>query len=411
MTDRMTAGGAGDSAAGFEPGLRAVVEAVWAPERTAVTVSLAGSRKTGPVVERYFVLPHPSRARILLPADDVASARNALRAYRGLRTRRAEAWSRVIRGSVLSTSMSARALRVLTVAALPGAERLLPLLGLVSGNHQRLRALFAVRRPEAVSKPTLGLVDGAGRPVAYAKVGRSDLTDAMVRNEAATLRALAGRLPGLITPALVAETEWQGHAVTVVSPLPADAVRLETEPLDMPDTLRAVAASGELRHRELASSPYLHGLIRRIDALSASRPATGHVLADWAQRLVDQPGLLEFGRSHGDWVSWNLGTSAGRVVAWDWESSVPDAPLGIDACHWYFQRARARAGFDSGIRAVEEVAPGLVKLGVPPEQTGRVADLYLLNTLVIDAESGSSAGADAGASARATGLVRRRTAR
>lgn len=383
-----------DGLPGADRGLRDVVETVWQPgEATMVHVSLGAG--AGDAAETYFVLPHPARARLLLPADNLTAARRALGAYRGLRTAPAAAWARVIRASVLSSGPASRALRRLQVHAGPGAERLLPLLAAELGRSGALRASLAVRRPGPFSKPTLGLFDAAGHPVAYAKVGRSPVTDAMVRQEATVLEALHGRLSTVTTPQLLGRISWQGHPVTVTAPLPGQARRLTTEPLEMAPTLWEVAASGELGDHDLSESTYLHRLRARIESCAESYPELADLLRQWCDELSATAGSLRFGRSHGDWVSWNLGVHRGGVVVWDWEQSVPDAPVGFDACHWYFQRARLTGTLAGAAAAVGTMAPGLVRLGVAGEDTTTVADLYLLDRSVGGVEAAAATGVDA----------------
>jgi hypothetical protein len=391
-------------------GLRDVIEAVWRPEQTGVAVSLGAARRRQPHVESYFILPHPSRPRLLLPADDVRSARRALGAYRGLRTGQAEAWARLIRASVLSSPTASRLLRQLHVHAGPEAETLLPQLAALLDYPGRLLAMLAVRQPGPSSKATIGLLDEAGRPVAFAKLGSSEQTDMMVRNEALALSEVKGRLPTIFTSAVRAETTWHGHPVTVMAPLPLDARRLTVEPLRMPQPLLEVASSGDFGDREVSGSSYANRLMARLETCAPTHREVADALMRWCRQLCDPPGQLRFGRSHGDWVSWNLGTHRGRLVVWDWEQSVRDAPVGFDACHWYFQRSRAHRGFNAAVAAVDAVAPGLVRLGVRAEDTARVADLYLLETCVGGLELPASAGSEGDVRAFAE-LARRRVDR
>lgn len=400
-----------DDLAAADAGLRDVVETVWRPgSATGVRVSLRGGAEPVPAVETYFVLPHPSRARLLLPADSMLAARRALGAYRGLRTGSAEAWTRLIRASVLSSGPASRALRRLRVLAPPGANRLLPLIAAELGTNEPLRASLAVRRPGPFSKPTLGLYDAAGSPLAYAKIGRSPLTDAMVRREARVLADLAGRLPTITTPALAAVLTWHGHPVTVMAPLPSQARRLTTEPLQMAATLAEVAASGELGDHELGASSYAHRLQARLAEVAPAFPDVAQVLSSWCGDLCAVARPLRFGRSHGDWVTWNLGEQRGAVVVWDWELSVADAPVGFDACHWYFQRARLTGDVAAAAAAVDEMSPGLVGLGIARADTARVTDLYLLDRSVGEVEAAAATGVTADLRAF-TELARRRLGR
>jgi hypothetical protein len=67
-------------------------------------------------------------------------------------------------------------------------------------------------------------------------------------------------------------------------------------------------------------------------------------------------------------------------VAWDWEYSDPDVPVGFDLLHWHFQRLLSPADgtLEAGERAVDAAAPRLSRLSVDPGHHRLVASLYLL---------------------------------
>lgn len=370
--------------------LQQVVDAVWAPSITGVTVSTARRPSAEPASESYLVLPHTRRPRLLLPVEP-AVARRAVGAYRGLRTARAEIWSRAIRASVLTTPAVSGRLGRLDVHAPVDAPRLLPMLAQAL-EADRVYAMLAVRRPEPVSKPTVAVLDPAGRPLGYAKVGRSALTDAMVRNEAATLTALGGRLPMIEVPRVTGTLQWLGHPVALLEPLPSGARRCSLPPFSMAPVLWAVAASGRIEERPLEGASYHRRLQERIDRCGSVDADLARLLDRWRRHAVQDTTNLRFGRSHGDWVSWNLGRFRGRFVVWDWERSQPDAPVGFDACHWYFQRARETHDVDSAVEAVLTIAPRLPEVGALAGTGRQVAEAYLLEAFVTEAESGSSAG-------------------
>lgn len=90
---------------------------------------------------------------------------------------------------------------------------------------------------------------------------------------------------------------------------------------------------------------------------------------------------VEFGHWHGDWVPWNLGVHAGRLVAWDWEHSAPDVPLGFDLAHDAFQRALVLRGepASAAARAVDAHLDRYgAELGLGPAPRRLVTDAYLL---------------------------------
>ncbi|PWR12748.1 hypothetical protein DKT68_02545, partial [Micromonospora acroterricola] len=90
---------------------------------------------------------------------------------------------------------------------------------------------------------------------------------------------------------------------------------------------------------------------------------------------------VEFGHWHGDWVPWNLGRHAGRLVAWDWEHSGPDVPVGFDLAHDAFQRSLVLRGEPAAVAAA--AADGHLerhgeRLGLGPAQRRLVVDAYLV---------------------------------
>jgi hypothetical protein len=102
------------------------------------------------------------------------------------------------------------------------------------------------------------------------------------------------------------------------------------------------------------------------------------ILCEWLDRLVGLSEVLTFGRWHGDWVTWNLGSAGARIAAWDWEHSADDVPVGFDVLHWHFQHTLPKSGLEAAVAEVDRVAPDLVKVGVRREAGNLVASLYLL---------------------------------
>lgn len=102
-------------------------------------------------------------------------------------------------------------------------------------------------------------------------------------------------------------------------------------------------------------------------------------VAELARRHGDV--AVEFGHWHGDWVPWNLGRHAGELVAWDWEHSGPDVPVGFDLAHDAFQRSLVLRG-EPAATAAEQVRQWLDRygdrLGLDPARRRLVADAYLI---------------------------------
>ena len=101
------------------------------------------------------------------------------------------------------------------------------------------------------------------------------------------------------------------------------------------------------------------------------------------ERLADrfEQVRVEFGHWHGDWVPWNLGRYAGRLVAWDWEHSGPEVPIGFDLAHDAFQRKLVLDGASaaSAAAAVDAQLHRLAAaLGVDAEQRRLIVQSYLI---------------------------------
>ncbi|PZG18553.1 hypothetical protein C1I95_13300 [Micromonospora craterilacus] len=370
-------------------GLGWVTRAVFGDERVALAVD-AGPPAGHTVAARYAVVPSVARARFLLPLASPRVTAAALLGYNALRPGKVRA-VRAALGMAARAGVVARApFPVLTVAVPTGvdpaelllADRVSAVLG-----GAPTHAACGVRPPDPNHKPTLQLFDGSGTPRGYAKIGWNDATRALVTGEAAVLRELsrvagAAGHPG--TPRLLTEFSWTGQVVAVIEPLPA---RLRRVPADAPPdfaALLAVARRGgpPAEHRPLAGSPFLARL-----TAEARRAASRHVagsravaaVAELARRHGDT--AVEFGHWHGDWVPWNLGRHAGGLVAWDWEHSGPDVPVGFDLAHDAFQRAVVLRGAPVA-SAVAEVEGWLARhgngLGLDARRRGLVADAYLV---------------------------------
>ncbi len=139
-----------------------------------------------------------------------------------------------------------------------------------------------------------------------------------------------------------------------------------------------VANSATVYRRPLAGSAYARYLREQLNAEMRNAPQASHALLAWLSRLEIDPNELAFGRWHGDWTPHNLATSNQHVIAWDWEHSRVDVPIGFDALHWHYQRVIFRAGLASAVAEVTNTSRRLGSLGVPPAAQGLVASLYLL---------------------------------
>ncbi|MFY1633775.1 hypothetical protein ACN27F_10940 [Solwaraspora sp. WMMB335] len=411
MTGPAGAGpGATDPAvAGSDPrdrgdGLGWVTRAVFPDRRLRLALGAAGDRGAVPrpgyrVTARYAVVPSLARARFLLPLGRRRVTAASVWAYNALRPLPVRLPRAVLGLAARFGALELARPPVLSVSVPvegvpPGELMLVDHLADRLGGR-RWYAAIGVRPPDPNHKPTVQLFDAGGQPRGYAKIGWNDATRELVRAEAAALAdpPPAGPAPGghPVVPGVLLAGDWAGQAVTVVEPLPPRVRGLGTG-VAAPETVLAVARRGG----PPATPCPLHGSrfldrLHRLAAESAAGTAGpagtagtagGRALAA-VRHLADRFGTvtLEFGHWHGDWVPWNLGRHAGQLVAWDWEHSGPDVPVGFDLAHDAFQRAVVLRSEPVAAAAVE--ADGQLRrhaglLGLDAERRFVVVQSYLI---------------------------------
>ncbi|PZF99947.1 hypothetical protein [Micromonospora deserti] len=369
-------------------GLGWVTRAVFGDERVGLTVG--GLPPTGHhTVARYAVVPSLARARFLLPLGAPRVTAASLLAYNALRPPKVRAVRAVLGALARAGVVDLAPFPRLTVSVPDGsvaADLLLAWRLAAALGGGPVHAACGVRPPDPNHKPTLQLFGPDGRPRGYAKIGWNDATRALVAAEAAALRelpALTGVADHPVAPRLLTETAWAGQAVALVEPLPA-AVR--GVPVSDPPRLAALLAVARRGRppgmpRPLSGSAFLARLAAEADRAAAD-PAGARAaaaVAAFGRRHGDTS--VEFGHWHGDWVPWNLGVHAGRLVAWDWEHSGPDVPVGFDLAHDAFQRALVLRG-EPAAAAARAVDVQLDRygdaVGLGPAARRLVADGYLL---------------------------------
>lgn len=370
-------------------GLGWVTRAVFGAERVGLTVDgavPAGHR----TVARYAIVPTVQRARFLLPLGSPRATAASLLAYNALRPPRVRAVRAVLGGLARLGGLELARFPVLTVSlpdAVAAEEALLVhrLATLLGGGA--VYAACGVRPPDPNHKPTLQLFAPSGRPLGFAKIGWNDATRDLVTAEAAALRELPAlaRVPEHpVAPRLLAELRWAGRPVALVQPLPPAVRGLSTAAEPEVAAVLAVARRGgpPARPRSLAGSSFLARLTQTAHRAAATRSADPRAVVAVAG-LASRHGetRVEFGHWHGDWVPWNLGRHAGRLVAWDWEHSAPDVPVGFDLAHDAFQRALVLGGSSVAV-AADAVDLQLRRYGdaLGLNQAGQrlVAEAYLL---------------------------------
>ena len=371
------------------PGLQALAERLWLPDPKSAAPVRVGYGQPVPgtrTVEEYVVVPSLAKPRLLVPVGASAASRAA--------------FGRHLATSSLATR--ARSAGLLAAFGTPAGERALKdrlyvgieasvdpsqwptwnLLCHMQGalDADDLVAFIQLRRVTPNAKPTLRLFERTGEAVGFAKVGWSDATNEVVRNEASALKAVQDRLQLLRVPRLAAADVWQGREFAVVAPLPAGVRAYAQEPSSTPELLLDIVRAGHQTRGPLSSSGYAASLRAELERAMPTVPEPALVLVAWLDRLVARDDELGFGRWHGDFVPWNLGRTREGVVAWDWEYSEPEVPVGFDVVHWHFQRriAAPDGKLAEAVSTADSEAGRLVALGVEPSSTGLVTSLYLL---------------------------------
>jgi len=372
--------------------LRSIGERVWPASvhpLSPVAVTLAAAPPGYDVVETYAVVPHPKRARFLVPLDSRRAAAASLQKYSSLKSA-VERTARITLAAAFTGGFGHQLFRHRLVVSV---DRRIPprqysdwlILRHLEETLDRADLLAGIvvgRRVKGKVKPTLQLFTPGGEPVGYAKLGWSDATKATVRTEAEVFAELGGRLGRLVVPSLTAAGDWNDIFYSVASPLPEGLRRWTQEPAAAPDATLDVARSVPGSRGPLASSSYCRRLRQDLDSVADHSPDVSSVLRDWLYRLEQDPSPLSFGRWHGDWVPWNLGQAGDQVAAWDWEYSGSDVPTGFDLLHWHYQQALSSGNLPLAVRAVDDAMDGLATQGVAREAHGLVASLYLLEIFV-----------------------------
>lgn len=346
---------------------------------------------------RYAVLPSVRHARFLLPLGPRRVRAAALLAFNSLRPTPVRAARAALGALARVGALDLARLPVLTgwlPQGAPEAELLLTAhLSALLGTGP-LYAAVGVRPPDPTRKPTLQLFDAQGVPRGYAKIGWNAATRELVRTEAAALRRVSTIAPGgehPLVPDLLTTTQWRDRTVAVVAPLPAGVRGVDpAAPPSLAAVLAVARRAGPPRPAmPLANSAFLARLTADATAATAGVPAgavgagvpaeaatdderalgdaacdpgrdTSHGVRALAvvRALAQRYGAtrLEYGDWHGDWVPWNLGSHGSRLVAWDWEHSGPDVPVGFDLVHDAFHRALilARRPVVAAVHAADE---------------------------------------------------------
>jgi hypothetical protein len=340
------------------------VEPVWpAPARVRV------SRSTGPRETGYLVVPSLSRPRLLVPLA-VRGAGQMLRRHGGNRAQRAarSIWRLLHRSAFTARLPFTR----LTVTPEPGGIE--AYLGARLSGSVRIGVLLGP--PRANAKPVLQVFDESGATVAFAKLGSTTLTAALVDNEATALVLIGRSAPSTFSaPTVLSHGRWRGTPVLVQSALALSQSDLAPGTPPVPVMAEIAALSG-IREQRLDDSAFL--------AASDPGPQTCWHDIDLQpfRRLhaaLGTVGFCAFGSCHGDFGPWNMATDGAVVEVWDWERFATAVPVGFDAAHYRTQEAFARS-VDPSVAwtsMVDDVSTLLTTLGLDPGRASIAAGCYL----------------------------------
>ncbi|MFG1949532.1 hypothetical protein [Micromonospora sp. NPDC048830] len=327
----------------------------------------------------FAVVPSAARPRLLVPVGSRRAAASAVR-----HSTEAQGAKARLRRAVLATAFRAG------LGGLAFRDRLV-----VDGGDGALDAHLAavLGRPALLSihigparanrKPVVQLLDDAGAPIGYAKLGVDPLTRALVDAEAAALARLATLdLPGVRVAEVLHHGAWRGHALLVQSALPVGLPRAAPPRAAEAERAAMVAVSRCLGVDRVpyADSPHARRLAGELAALG-DRPEAARLRAALAAVRRADP-VLDLGAWHGDWNGGNSATLAdGRTLVWDWERFAGDVPVGFDALHHGVQRAITRAGAEpreAAARLIAGAGEALAPFGQPAGAADLVAVLYLV---------------------------------
>lgn len=342
------------------------VAALWpAPARVGL------ARKGAPGRLEYFIAPAVSRPRVLVPRAVVGADRMFVRHGDGLRQRMVwGAWSRGHRHDIVGR------LPISRLVVDPDPAGIEAYLSAALGQPVGIGVLLGP--PRANRKPVIQIFDRAGRTIAFAKLGLSDLTRSLLATEAAALQRLGSvRTTSFRAPRALHHGEWNGVPILVQEAL--GSAQRGQQPVTPPVAVMAeIAAVEGIQSVEPNTHPYLRSVVpppgddwQGIDVSAFHRVYAG---------VVDDARPLSFGSWHGDFGPWNMGREGDVIEVWDWERYAAGVPVGLDAAHYRTQVCVAAQTDPTAAwpTLVRDIEAALRASAVDPQVAPRVAACYLL---------------------------------
>jgi hypothetical protein len=347
---------------------------------------------------QLIVVPRHTDPRLILPTERRAAAA-AVRHYGepGSRSAILRKWATWL--SVASNAGPSLFRDRLRIDAPDGASTIASYLHQALGRDLCLSMYVSDAR--ANRKPVLQLLTPEGEALGFAKIGIDALTRQLVRAERDALALLATvRLSSLAVPRVLHHGSWNGLEVLVLTPLPVMMRRRAVPRLQLLDAMGEVASVAGVAQATIASAKHWQRLSERL--ASAPEGPQRTALESALELLREQSGTaaLSYGSWHGDWSPWNMASTRGTLLVWDWERFCVGVPLGFDALHnwlrtevWRNDRDPARAAR----HLVSHAASLLSPFGVGAPEARLTALLYLAELAVRDlADRQEDAGARLG---------------
>lgn len=309
-------------------------------DETAMTVltdllapAANGRAGAASATEGYAVLPSAAHPRYLVPL-------RSARAAAGIRFRpssgRADTLARLVLRPALRTGV-ARLLpnRLVVETGDPSHPSLLGWIGAQLGRDD-LSMAVAIGNPRPNRKPVLQVIDPVGGTVCFGKVGLTEHTCRLIRNETAFL-ARQGSTARVVVADLLASGDWKGREIALLSDL---APRIGTRLALTPEVVLEIARMQPTERHPVADSPWWAGVRRQVE--TSGDDDLARCLDAVEPRLADR--AWTFGAWHGDMAPWNAAWDGDRLVTWDWERTSGPVPVGFDAVHAAFQVAHLDDG-------------------------------------------------------------------
>lgn len=321
------------------------------PEAEDVRLVRSGGADAPAGVDTWELVaaPDATRVRLLVPSTRRGAA-GALARYSAALSPR-EVVQRIAVGGVTRVAGPV-IMRDRVRVQRPGEDHIVAVVEEIVGRPVVLS--LGIGNARANRKPVLGAFDDRGRPVAFVKVGDTEVSSAHVLAEADALRELAGpSWKVLEVPRLLGQRRWRDMDVVVMSALLPPAWQGRDARWPIPDAavaeLEGAFAGGRL---ELRATPWW----QRVATAAA-------LLADEERRvrLLDAIAAIDatvgsaevaVGAWHGDFTPWNVARHRTRLLVWDWERFETGVPCGLDRLHYAVNTLARERGF--GVATVLE---------------------------------------------------------